>query len=152
MPQLDPSSFVSQIFWLTITFLSLLFVMSFFIVPRIASIIDERRQKIDSDIQKAEKINQKAAAVLKRYETALENAKNEIDRKIALQKEQIEAAAELKKAEIGQYLNRQIIANEALLKKERAETLKAVDKISRQTSELILQKLGIQQESLKKHD
>lgn len=122
-------------------------MMGFFIVPRIASIIDERQQKIDSDIQKAEKINQKAAGILKRYETALENAKTEIDKKISLQKEQIEAAAELKKAEIGQYLNRQIIANEALLKKERAETLKAVDEISRQTSELILQKLGID-----KHD
>lgn len=152
MPQLDPSSFVSQIFWLTITFLSLVFVMSVFIVPRIASIIDERHQKINSDIQKAEKINQKAANILKRYETAIENAKAEIDKKISQEKEQIEAAAELKKAEIGQYLNRQIIANEALLKKERAQTLKAVDEISYQTAELILQKLGIQTKKLKNHD
>lgn len=152
MPQLDPSSFVSQIFWLTITFLSLVFVMSVFIVPRIASIIDERHQKINSDIQKAEKINQKAANILKRYETAIENAKNEIDKKISQEKEQIEAAAELKKAEIGQYLNRQILANETLLKKERAQTLKAVDEISYQTAELILQKLGIQTKKLKNHD
>lgn len=152
MPQLDPSSFVSQIFWLTITFLSLVFVMSVFIVPRIASIIDERHQKINSDIQKAEKINQKAANILKRYETAIENAKAEIDKKISQEKEQIEAAAELKKAEIGQYLNRQIIANETLLKKERAQTLKAVDEISYQTAELILQKLGIQTKKLKEHD
>ena len=86
MPQLDPSSFVSQIFWLTITFLSLVFVMSVFIVPRIASIIDERHQKINSDIQKAEKINQKAANILKRYETAIENAKAEIDKKISQNK------------------------------------------------------------------
>ena len=152
MPQLDPSSFVSQIFWLTITFLSLVFVMSVFIVPRIASIIDERHQKINSDIQKAEKINQKAANILKRYETTIENAKAEIDKKISQEKEQIEAAAELKKAEIGQYLNRQIIANETLLKKERAQTLKAVDEISYQTAELILQKLGIQTKKLKNHD
>lgn len=152
MPQLDPSSFVSQIFWLTITFLSLVFVMSVFIVPRIASIIDERHQKINSDIQKAEKINQKAANILKRYETAIENAKAEIDKKISQEKEQIEAAAELKKAEIGQYLNQQILANETLLKKERAQTLKAVDEISYQTAELILQKLGIQTKKLKNHD
>ena len=143
MPQLEPSSFVSQIFWLTITFLTLWFVMSCFIVPRIASIIDERQQKIDTDIQKAEKISQKAADILKRYETALQKAQTEIDEKMAFQKQQIEASAELKKAEISQYLNQKIIDNEKIIKKEREETLQAIGQIATQTSELILQKLGL---------
>ena len=143
MPQLDSSSFVSQIFWLTITFFTLWFVMSFFIVPRIAEIIDERRNKIDTDIQKAEKVNQKALHILNRYETMLEKANEEINREVSEKKAQIEASAELKKAEISQYLSQKISDNETLIKKEREQTLKAVNDISAQTAELILQKLGL---------
>jgi len=143
MPQLDSSSFVSQIFWLAITFFTLWFVMSFFIVPRIGEIIDERRHKIDTDIQKAEKVNQKALHILNRYETMLEKANEEINREVSEKKAQIEASAELKKAEISQYLSQKISDNETLIKKEREETLKAVNDISAQTAELILQKLGL---------
>lgn len=143
MPQLDSSSFVSQIFWLTITFLTLWFVMSFFIVPRIGEIIDERRNKIDTDVQKAEKVNQKALHILNRYETMLEKANEEINKEVSEKKAQIEASAELKKAEISQYLSQKISDNETLIKKEREQTLKAVNDISAQTAELILQKLGL---------
>ena len=143
MPQLEPSSFISQIFWLTISFFSLWFVMSFFIVPRIVAIIDERQQKIDTDIQKAEKVNQKALDILKRYETTLEKAQDEIDEKVSFQKAEIEAAAELKKAEISQYLSQKIIDNEKLIKKEREETLLSAEKIADQISEMILKKLGL---------
>lgn len=142
MPQLDSSSFVSQIFWLAITFLVLWGVMSRFIVPRIAEIIDERQKKIEEDIQKAERINKQALLSLERYEAAIENAKREADERITAQKQQIEADIEFKKAEIGQYLNQKIAANEALIKKEREETLTAVHQISLETAELILQKLG----------
>ena len=143
MPQLEPSSFISQIFWLTITFLTLWFVMSFFIVPRIASIIDERQQKIDIDIQKAEKVNQKASDILERYENMIQKAQDEINQRMSFQKAEMEASAELKKAELSQYLSQKISDNEKIIKKEREETLKAVNEISYQTSELILQKLGL---------
>lgn len=143
MPQLDSSSFVSQIFWLTITFLILWFVMSFFIVPRIAEIIDERQKKIDTDVQKAEKVNQKALQILNRYEAMVEKANETINKELSEKKAQIEASAELKKAEISQYLSQKIADNETLIKKEREETLKAVNDISAQTAELILQKLGL---------
>ena len=68
MPQLDPSSYISQIFWLTVTFLSLWFLMSVFIIPKIKNVIDEREQKIAEYIEKAERINKQANDALKRYE------------------------------------------------------------------------------------
>ena len=108
--------------------------------------IDERRQKIDSDIQKAEKVNQKASLILKRYETALEKAKDEINRKLQEQKAAIEASAELKKAEISRYLSQKVTENEALIRKEREETMKAVHDISLQTADLILQKLDLKEQ------
>ena len=117
--------------------------MSFFIVPRIAEIIDERQKKIDTDVQKAEKVNQKALQILNRYEAMVEKANETINKELSEKKAQIEASAELKKAEISQYLSQKIADNETLIKKEREETLKAVNDISAQTAELILQKLGL---------
>lgn len=112
-------------------------------MPRIAEIIDERKQKIDADIQKAEKVNQKASSILNRYETMIERANEAINKEVAEKKAQIEASAELKKAEISQYLSQKIADSETLIKKEREETLKVVNDISAQTAELILQKLGL---------
>ena len=145
MPQLDSSSFISQIFWLTITFLTLWFVMSLFVIPRIAEIIDERRQKIETNIQKAERLNKQAMLSLERYEQSIEQAKKDIDDRISAEKEQLEASFELKKAEVNQYLNQKIADNETIIKKEREETLKEVHRISEDIAELILQKLGIAQ-------
>lgn len=145
MPQLDSSSFISQIFWLTVTFLTLWFVMSLFVIPRIAEIIDERRQKIETNIQKAERLNKQAMLSLERYEQSIEQAKKDIDDRISAEKEQLEASFELKKAEVNQYLNQKIADNETIIKKEREETLKEVHRISEDIAELILQKLGIAQ-------
>ena len=47
MPQLDFSVFPSQLFWLCVTFFTMLFVMSKFIIPRIAEMINLRKEKID---------------------------------------------------------------------------------------------------------
>ncbi|MBO7097979.1 MAG: hypothetical protein J6W11_05020 [Alphaproteobacteria bacterium] len=142
MPQLNPSSFVSQIFWLTITFLFLWAVMSRFIIPCIAEIIDERQKKITEDIQKAERTSKQAQLSLERYESFIKQAKKQTDERILNQKQELEASIELKKAEIAQSLSRQIAENETLIKKEREETLKMVHQISQQTADLILQKLG----------
>ena len=47
MPQLDPTSYASQIFWLLICFFSLMFILSKFIVPKIAETRQQRANKID---------------------------------------------------------------------------------------------------------
>lgn len=56
MPQLDTSTFTSQLFWLIVCFFSMLFIMSRFIVPRIADILEQRQRKIDGYLNKAHNI------------------------------------------------------------------------------------------------
>ena len=46
MPQLNPEFWVSQIFWLTITFGTLFLVLSKFILPRISKNLEQRRLQI----------------------------------------------------------------------------------------------------------
>lgn len=46
MPQFDPSSFISQIFWLAICFGTLYFSVSKIFLPRIKGVVEERKKNI----------------------------------------------------------------------------------------------------------
>ena len=47
MPQFDTSTFASQIFWLTVAFVTLYLVMWRVVAPKIADVLDARRRRID---------------------------------------------------------------------------------------------------------
>ena len=79
MPQLEISSYPSQLFWLIVCFFSLYIIMSQIIIPRIADIIEQRRKKIDDAIEKAQSMQKKAEAALDKYQKALAAATNEAE-------------------------------------------------------------------------
>lgn len=143
MPQLDTSTYLSQIFWLLLTFLSLWFVMSWFIIPRIEDIMEQRRQKIDGFIQKAEKINKQALQSLDKYEKALKKAKEKANLRIKQNKTDLVKTISEKHAEIEDILNRKIADNEYMLEKQRQETLETVEQISELLADRILVKFGV---------
>lgn len=143
MPQLDTSTYLSQIFWLLLTFLSLWFVMSWFIIPRIEDIMEQRRQKIDGFIQKAEKINKQALQSLDKYEKALKKAKEKANLRIEQNKTDLVKTISEKHAEIEDILNRKIADNEYMLEKQRQETLETVEQISELLADHILVKFGV---------
>ena len=60
MPQLDPSTFATQLVWLIITFLILYLILWKSALPRIASILQDRQERIDNDLEKAEKLKKEA--------------------------------------------------------------------------------------------
>ena len=64
MPQLDPEFWVSQIFWLTITFGTLFLVLSKFILPRISKNLEQRRLQILENIETAVSIFSKICNLL----------------------------------------------------------------------------------------
>ena len=71
MPQLDPTTWIAQLFWLIVTFVALYFVLSRSILPRIANVMEARQSKIDDDLDRAAASKQEADGVLAEYEKAL---------------------------------------------------------------------------------
>lgn len=143
MPQFETATYLSQIFWMLLTFCCLWMIMSWFIIPRIEDIMEQRRRKIDGYIQKAEKINQQALQSLDKYEKALKKAKKKANTRIAQNKEDLVKTVSEKYVEIEDILNRKIADNEYMLAKQRQETLDAVEQISQQLADDILIKFGI---------
>lgn len=101
MPQLDPSSFASQIFWLAITFIPLFVILWKVALPKVGAAIEARRQRIDADLDKAAALKDEAAKVLAAYEKSLAGAHE--NARTALRKVADELAADSAKrhAELG---------------------------------------------------
>ena len=74
MPQLDYGTFLPQIVWLFLTFIVLYLIMSRAILPKIADVLEQRQDRIASDLEEAEKLRNEAQIVLEEYEKEIENA------------------------------------------------------------------------------
>ena len=75
LPQLDTTTFPSQIFWLIVTLVALFWLMSKIALPRIASVLEERADAIADDLDKAEEFKRKAEEAEAAYDQALADAR-----------------------------------------------------------------------------
>jgi F-type H+-transporting ATPase subunit b len=74
-PPFDSSTFASQLLWFAITFVLLYYLMSKVALPRIAGILEDRRDRIASDLDLADRLKQESEAALAGYEKALAEAR-----------------------------------------------------------------------------
>ena len=126
MPQLNPEFWVSQIFWLIITFGILYIVLSKFILPKISSNLELRKSQIQENIETAEKqreisevklkeINLKKETLDKQIDDEISNAEEEIktlkkDATDKINKIAIETSSDLLKKLIGTEINNSSIS------------------------------------------
>ena len=78
MPQLDPTYWASQAFWLILIFTILYISISKFYLPKIKNNLDNRESKIKNDLDSANKFKELSELKLKEYEKILENSKKEV--------------------------------------------------------------------------
>jgi F-type H+-transporting ATPase subunit b len=78
MPQLDPTYWASQAFWLVLIFAILYISISKFYLPKIKDNLDNRENKIKEDLENASKFKEQSETKLKEYKIILENAKKEV--------------------------------------------------------------------------
>ena len=112
MPQLDPEFWISQIFWLVLTFGFLYIVLSKLILPKISANLELRKSQIQENIEAAEKQRADSESKLKEYDQiilktrseaknifkdARDNALSDINSKREVLEKQIDI--EIKKAE-----------------------------------------------------
>ncbi len=68
MPQFDTSTFPTQLVWLTITFVIFFLAMRQVVMPRIADVLEARRNRIDGDLDRAQALKDEAEIALAAYE------------------------------------------------------------------------------------
>lgn len=145
MPQLDLSTYASQAFWMIFSFCVLWILLSVFVTPKIADILEQRKRKMEDYIRKAENLNQQAKLSLEKYEKALNEAKIKASENIlANQKESAAFLAEEQRL-LNERLNKQIAEKEFKLAKEKQETLQQIEILSQNLAFDLVQKLGFTQ-------
>ena len=78
MPQLEQTEFfISQLFWLVLTFTFLLIFLWRISLPRISSVLEKRESKIDNDIASAKQLQAEA----EKYKNKLTNNYKRHDQK-----------------------------------------------------------------------
>ena len=76
MPQLDPTWFASQVFWLVLTFAALYFVVSRMALPQLQDIVARRKQTVASDLERAQNLQAQAEKARQDYERTLADARS----------------------------------------------------------------------------
>ena len=77
MPQLNPEFWVSQIFWLILTFGTMFVVLSKLILPKISKNLEKRKSQILENIETAEKQREQSENKIKEYEKLIFESKIE---------------------------------------------------------------------------
>jgi F-type H+-transporting ATPase subunit b len=75
MPQLEVADYTPQLFWLAITFILLLVLMSRLLLPKVGGVLAERDRYIEDELGRAERLKGETDEALRTYETALSNAR-----------------------------------------------------------------------------
>jgi len=141
MPQLNPEFWVSQIFWLTITFGILYVVLSKLILPKISANLEIRKSQILDNIEAAEKQRKEGELKIAEYEKVIQDSKNEAKNYFKQAREKLLKDINLKKEALDKELNKEIQKAESEVQELRVRAPEKINKIAIETSADLLQQL-----------
>ena len=141
MPQLNPEFWVSQIFWLTITFGILYVVLSKLILPKISANLEIRKSQILDNIEAAEKQRKESELKIVEYEKVIQDSKNEAKNYFKQAREKLLKGINLKKEALDKELNKEIQKAESEVQELRVRAPEKINKIAVEASADLLHQL-----------
>ena len=141
MPQLDTEFWVSQIFWLAITFSILFILLSKIILPKISANLEARKSIILENISAAEKKRELSEVKIREYNKIVEKSKNEAKNLINQVKERLLKDINLKKEVLEKDLSNEIQKAELEIQDFRDNAPERINKIAIEASTDLLQQL-----------
>ena len=141
MPQLNPEFWISQIFWLTLTFGILYLVLSKLILPKISANLETRKSQILENIEAAEKQREDSEMKLKEYEEIISKSKLEAKTIFNQAREKALKDINAKKEVLDGQIDEEISKAEEEIKTLRNGAPDKINKIAIETSSELIQKL-----------
>ncbi|MDC3126249.1 F0F1 ATP synthase subunit B [Candidatus Pelagibacter sp.] len=141
MPQLNPEFWISQIFWLILTFGTMYVVLSKFILPKISNNLESRKSQILENIEAAEKQREDSEAKLKEYDKVILKSKSEAKTIFNQTREKALKDIMAKKEVLDQQIDDEINKAEKEIEVLRVSAPDKINKIAIETSSELLEKL-----------
>jgi len=130
MPQLDPTNFAPQLIWLAITFIGLYLLMSRVALPRIGGMIEQRRDRIASDLDDAARFKDETEKAIADYEVALAEARARAHAIAQQTRDDLKAATDRERATLDREIAEKLASAETRIAAARDAALADVDTIA----------------------
>ena len=150
MPQLEITTYPSQIFWLVVSFLILYLIMSKIIIPKISSVIKNRESEIKNNIHISEQMYKDTEIINNEYEEIKKKIEEEARGIINFLKEKTNKKITKNNELLKKRLEQKLEKNEQEIINKKKKALKEINKISLNLSEEILKKLSNENREIKK--
>ena len=141
LPQMDVSTFPSQIFWLAVTFGALYLVMSRMVLPRLGAAIEERRDRIADDLDRAAESKRMAEEAETAYNRALADARAKSQAIAAETRDEVNAEIAALQKEAEQSLSQRAAAAEAKIAEMKGAASAKVREAAADTTRAIVEAL-----------
>ena len=138
MPQLNPEFWVSQIFWLIVTFAILDLIIWKVFLPRITYSIENRKSKIVNDLNETQKLKENAEKKLNEYNDIIKNTKKEAKKIIDDNKKKLDRDLDDKKKKFNDEIEKEIIETEKEIKNLKKASIENINKIAEEVSAEII--------------
>ena len=142
MPQLNPEFFLSQIFWLFLTFSFLLIFLWKITLPRINIALEKRENKINSDIRAAEKLQTEANLIQDYIDKEINFAKEKVENLIKNSSINFQKESNKKIKLVDEEIINKIHETNISLEKNKQKILNEIDKPIHEIIKLTLSKLS----------
>lgn len=141
MPQLIFADYPPQIFWLVVTFAILYVLMAYVALPRVESVLEERRKRIADDLEAAERSKKDSEAVIAQYEAALAQARSRAQAISADSRTRVNAESAAQRSATETRLAGDVRAAEARIAAARDEALTKIDGMATDAAAGIVERL-----------
>ncbi len=142
MPQLDFSTWPNQIFWLLVTLVVIYLLLTRIALPRIGSVLADRRGAITNDLAAAEELKHKALKAEKAYNDALAQARTDAARIVAEARADIQKDLDAATAKADLVIEDKAASSEIRINEIRDGALEAVTEVAKDTAKEIVAALG----------
>lgn len=141
MPQLNPDYWISQIFWVILIFGMLYVILWRTILPKINENLENRKSQILTDLDNAQKFEDKSKEKLSDYNKILNQAKQEAKKILDTTKKKVNRDIENKKKQFNLEIKKEIEKAEKEIKTLKLSSIENINKIAIETSSEIVRKI-----------
>ena len=142
MPQLDPTYWASQAFWLILVFTVLYISIAKFYLPKIKNNLDDRDNKIKEDLDAANKFKDLSELKLKEYEKILEDSKKEVIKIHLESKNKLDKDIQLKKNVMDKEIENEIIKAQKEIAELKKNSISDIQSISKGIASNIIENIS----------
>ena len=142
MPQLNPTYWASQAFWLILVFSILYISISKFYLPKIKNNLENREKKIEEDLNDASKYKELSEVKLNEYKKIIENAKNEISKLHMDSKNSLSREIQIKKEKIEKEISNEILKAQNEIIELKKNSLSSIQLISKEIASNIIENIS----------